>query len=140
MKNPAFPVMFPNLAGIASEITKLQSLMAQQGMQLPSISKNLDGDLSGNYFGIDLTVKMLLYSGGQVPNISKALTEKIKAQEALSDKCKSDVISEVITFYDQLALLNQSKMSLMNRLTDCLLKKNMRNGFEKWSGNIVRHT
>jgi len=50
-----------------------------------------------------------VYSGGQVPNLSKALTEKIKAQEALSDKCKSDVISEIITYYDQLALLNQSK-------------------------------
>lgn len=112
MKSPAFPVMFPNLAGLSGEITKLQNLMAQQGIQLPSISKNLDGDLSGNYFGIDLTVKMLLYSGGQVPNISKALTEKIKAQEALSDKCKSDVISEVITYYDQLALLNQSKIVL----------------------------
>jgi outer membrane protein TolC len=109
MKNPAFPVMFPNLSGITSEITKLQSLLTQQGIQLPSISDNLDGDLYGSYFGVDATVKMLLYSGGQVPNLSKALTEKIKVQEALSDKCKSDVISEVITYYDQLALLNQSK-------------------------------
>jgi outer membrane protein TolC len=109
MKNPAFPVMFPNLSGIASEITQLQNLLTQQGIQLPSITNNLDGDLYGNYFGIDVTAKMLLYSGGQVPNLSKALTEKIKAQEALSDKCKSDVISEVITYYDQLALLNQSK-------------------------------
>jgi outer membrane protein TolC len=109
MKNPAFPVMFPNLSGIASEITQLQNLLTQQGIQLPSITNNLDGDLYGNYFGIDVTAKMLLYSGGQVPNLSKALNEKIKAQEALSDKCKSDVISEVITYYDQLALLNQSK-------------------------------
>jgi outer membrane protein TolC len=109
MKNPAFPVMFPSLSGIASEITQLQNLLTQQGIQLPSITNNLDGDLYGNYFGIDVTAKMLLYSGGQVPNLSKALTEKIKAQEALSDKCKSDVISEVITCYDQLALLNQSK-------------------------------
>jgi outer membrane protein TolC len=109
MKNPAFPVLFPNLSGITSEITQLQNLMTQQGMQLPSISKNLDGDLSGNYLGVDLTVKMLLYSGGQVPNISRALTEKIKVQQALSEKCKSDMISEVITCYDQLALLNQSK-------------------------------
>ena len=109
MKSAAFPVLFPNLSGIASEITKLQTLLTQQGIQLPSITNNLDGDLYGNYFGIDVTAKMLLYSGGQVPNLSKALTEKIKAQEALSDKCKSDVISEIITYYDQLALLNQSK-------------------------------
>jgi outer membrane protein TolC len=109
MKSPAFPVMFPNLSGIASEITQLQTLLTQQGIQLPSISNNLDGDLYGNYIGVDATVKMLLYSGGQVPNLSKALSEKIKAQEALSDKCKTDVISEVITYYDQLALLIQSK-------------------------------
>ena len=109
MKNPAFPVLFPNLSGLASEITKLETLLTQQGIQLPSVSNNLDGDLYGNYLGVDLTATMLLYSGGQVPNLSKALTEKIKAQEALSDKCKSDVISEVITYYDQLALLIQSK-------------------------------
>ena len=109
MKNPAFPVLFPNLAGLSGEITKLETLLTQQGIQLPSVSNNLDGDLYGNYLGIDLTAKMLLYSGGQVPNLSRALTEKIKAQEALSDKCKSDVISEVITYYDQVALLIQSK-------------------------------
>ena len=112
MKNPAFPVMFPTLAGLTGEITKLEQLMAQQGMSIPTISQNLDGEFYGNYFGLDATATMLLYSGGQVPNLSKALNEKIKAQEALSDKCKSDVISEVITYYDQLALLNQSKQVL----------------------------
>jgi outer membrane protein TolC len=112
MKNPTFPVMFPKLAGITGEITQLQALLTQQGIQLPSISNNLDGNFYGNYYGLDITAKMLLYSGGQVPNLSKALTEKIKAQEALSDKCKSDVIGDVITYYDQLALLIQSKRVL----------------------------
>jgi outer membrane protein TolC len=109
MTTPTFPAMFPNLAGLAGEITKLQQLMIQQGMTIPSVTNSLDGDFYGNYFGINATAKMLLYSGGQVPNVSKALTEKIKAQEAMSDKSKSDVISEVIAYYDQLALLNQSK-------------------------------
>jgi outer membrane protein TolC len=109
MANPAFPVMFPNLAGIAGEISQLQKLLAQQGMQFPSVTNNIEGEFYGNYFGIDATAKMLLYSGGQVPNVSKALSEKIKVNEALSDKSQSDVISEVITYYDQLALLNQSK-------------------------------
>jgi outer membrane protein TolC len=109
MQSPAFPTMFPTLAGLSGEITKLKTLLAQQGIQLPSFSNSLDGDLYGNYFGIDLSAKMLLYSGGQVPNLSRAITEKIKAQEALSDRCKSDVINEVITCYDQLALLIQSK-------------------------------
>jgi hypothetical protein len=109
MKNPAFPVMFPTLSGLTSEITKLQALLTQQGIQLPSFSNNFDGNLYGNYLGIDVTAKMLLYSGGQVPNLSRAISEKIKGQEALTDKCKSDVISEVITCHDQLALLIQSK-------------------------------
>lgn len=112
MQNPAFPTMFPNLAGLSSEITQLQQLLAQQGIQLPSLSKELGGTLYGNYYGIDASAKMLLYSGGQVPNASKALNEKIKARQAMSDKCVSDVISEVITYYDQLALLNQSKQVL----------------------------
>ena len=109
MTNPAFPAMFPTLASLSSELTKLQQLMAQQGMTLPSVTNNLEGDLSGNYVGIDVTAKMLLYSGGQVPNASKALGEKIKAQEAMTDKSISEVIGEVIMYYDQLALLNQSK-------------------------------
>ena len=123
MATPTFPAMFPNLAGLANEITKLQQLMVQQGMSLPSISNNLDGNFYGNYVGVDATAKMLLYSGGQVPNISKALTEKIKAQEALSDKSKSDVISDVITYYDQLALLNQSKNVLDESTTRLAAEK-----------------
>ncbi len=55
---------------------------------------------------------MLLFSGGQVPNLSKALSQKIDAQDAMTDKCTTDVISDVITCYDQLALLTQSKKVL----------------------------
>lgn len=112
MQNPAFPVMFPGIAQLAGEITKLQQLLAQQGMQLPALTKNIEGDLYGNYFGLDASAKMLLYSGGQVPNLAKALSEKAKSEDALSDKCETDVISDVISCYDQLALLNQSKKVL----------------------------
>jgi len=112
MANPAFPLMFPNLAGLSNEITQLQQLMASQGMSLPSFSKDLDGNIKGNYFGLDATATMLLFSGGQVPNVSKALSQKIMVQQAMSDKCEADVMSEVITYYDQLALLIQSKQVL----------------------------
>jgi outer membrane protein TolC len=109
MQTPAFPAIFPHLAAISSELANLQKLMVQQNIQLPSVTKNLDGSVAGNYFGVDATAKMLLYSGGQVPNVSKALSEKVIVQEALTDKYQSEVIIEVITCYDQLALLNQSK-------------------------------
>lgn len=112
MQNPAFPLMFPTLASLGSEITSLQQLLVQQGIQLPTLTDKIAGNLYGNYFGVDASVKMLIYSGGQVPSAAKALGEKIKVTEALTDKSTTDVISEVITYYDQLALLNQSKKVL----------------------------
>lgn len=123
MQNPAFPVMFPGMAQLAGEITKLQHLMAQQGMELPSVTKNIDGTLYGNYFGLDASVKMLLFSGGQVPNITKALGEKAKVENALADKCEQDVISDVISCYDQIALLNQSKRVLDESATRLAAEK-----------------
>lgn len=134
MKTPTFSSMFPNLAGLAGEIMQLEQLMVQQGMSTPSISKDFDGSFQGNYYGVDATAKMLLYSGGQVPNTSKALKEKIKAQEALTDKSRSDVISEIITYYDQLALLNQSKRVLDESATRLEAEKKyaslaLKNGF-----------
>lgn len=112
MKTPTFSALFPNLSGLTGEIVQLEQLLAQQGMSFPSFSNELDGSFYGNYYGLDATAKMLIYSGGQVPNTAKALSEKLKAQEALKDKSRSDVIRELITYYDQLALLNQSKMVL----------------------------
>lgn len=112
MQNPAFPVLFPTLAKLSSEITGLQQLLAQQGILLPSPTDKIAGTMYGNYFGLDASVKMLLYSGGQVPNTARALEQKVKATEAMSDKCTTDVIADVISCYDQLALLNQSKKVL----------------------------
>lgn len=134
MKSPTFLAMFPNLAGLASEINQLGQLMAQQGMSMPSISKDVNGSFYGNYFGLDATAKMLLYSGGQVPNTSKALTAKLQAQEALTDKSRSDVICETITCYDQLALLIQSKILLDESATRLAAEKkfaslSLENGF-----------
>ncbi len=134
MQSPSFPAMFPNLAGLASEIAQLEQLMLSQGMSAPSISKDFDGSFHGNYCGLDATAKMLIYSGGLVPNTYKALKEKIKAQEALTDKSKSDVISEVITYYDQLALLIQSKQVLDESATRLAAEKKyaslaLENGF-----------
>ena len=112
MQTPTFPAMFPNLAGLSNELTHLQQLMTSQGMSLPGLSNNIGGDLYGNYIGVDATAKMLLYSGGQVPNTARAINQKIKAQDAQMDKCATDVINEVITSYDQLALMNQSRAVL----------------------------
>lgn len=108
MKNPAFPLMFPGLAQMSNEIVQLQQLLAKQGIELPTVSKDLDGSLHGNYAGIDATARILLFSGGKVPNTLKAIDHKIAAQQAMQEKCITDVISEVVMYYDQIALLNQS--------------------------------
>ncbi len=112
MQNPAFPVLFPTLAKLSSEITGLQQLLVQQGILLPTVTDKIAGTMYGNYFGLDASVKMLLYSGGQVPNANKAIGQKVLASEAMSDKYTTDVIAEVISCYDQVALLNQSKKVL----------------------------
>ena len=134
MTNPAFPAMFPGLAGMTEEVMRLQQLMAQQGMVLPSLNKEMDGDFSGNYFGVDATASIVLFSGGQVPNISKALSGKAKAQDALADKSTSEVIGEVITYYDQLALLGQTQILLEESARRLEAEKNysvsaLNNGF-----------
>jgi outer membrane protein TolC len=108
MQSPAFPQMFPGLAGLTGELMQLEQLLASQGLALPAFSKEIEGDFTGNYFGVDVTAKVLLFSGGKVPGISRALNEKAAAQEQLSRKSTADLIAEVIAAYDQLALLGQS--------------------------------
>jgi len=54
--------MSPGLAGLSGEITNLQQLMVQQGLELPSISKDLSGNIYGNYVSLDATTTMLLHS------------------------------------------------------------------------------
>jgi len=108
MQNPAFPVLFPNLAQLSNELTQLQQLLVQQGVELPAFTRELSGNLQTHYAGVDATAKVLLYSGGQVPNLVRAMEAKARSVDALSEKCISEVISEVISCYDQLALLKQS--------------------------------
>lgn len=112
MQNPAFPVLFPNLAQLTNELTQLQQMLVQQGITLPGMTRDLNASLYGHYFGLDATAKVLLYSGGQVPNAVKALGQKVKSEEALEEKCSSDLIAEVISCYDQLALIDQSSKAL----------------------------
>ncbi len=59
-----------------------------------------------------LKTDVLLYSGGKVPNLTKALDQKITAQTAMLEKDRQEVISEVTAAYDQLALLKQVKVVL----------------------------
>lgn len=55
---------------------------------------------------------MLLYSGGKVKYLNKALEEKKKSEDILLEKTRDEVITTVSRAYDQLALIHQSKIVL----------------------------
>lgn len=67
---------------------------------------------TGNLITANAGAEMLLYSGGKVPALKKALSEKINAQNALLEKDKQEIIGTVQQAYDQLALLKQIKVLL----------------------------
>ncbi|NAW51621.1 TolC family protein [Elizabethkingia argentiflava] len=56
--------------------------------------------------------KMLLYSGGKIKYLNKALEEKKKSEDILLEKTREDIISLLSRAYDQLALLHQSRIVL----------------------------
>jgi outer membrane protein TolC len=59
-----------------------------------------------------LDVSTLIYSGGKVPALKKALNEKINAQKTIIEKDRQQIIEDVLKSYDQLALLDQVKLLL----------------------------
>lgn len=56
--------------------------------------------------------KVLLYSGGKVGYLKKAVEEKANAERAITEKDKQQLLAEVAKVYDQFALLHQTKMVL----------------------------
>lgn len=77
---------------------------------LPALDNSLGS--TGNLARATLDIHSLLYSGGKIPALKKAVDEKIMAQEALVEKEKQQVLEDVIFAYDQLALLDQVKILL----------------------------
>lgn len=61
---------------------------------------------------LNLGADMLLYSGGKIPLLKRALLQKEKAQTAMLEKDSQEMINEVVTAYDQLALLKQVRIVL----------------------------
>lgn len=56
--------------------------------------------------------KMLLYSGGKVKYLSRALEEKKRSEDILLEKSNDEVVAVISKAYDQLALVHQSKKVL----------------------------
>ncbi|WP_343672601.1 TolC family protein [Chitinophaga sp.] len=67
---------------------------------------------TGNLVTADIGAHMLLYSGGKVPQLKRALAAKERGQTALLEKDRQEIISDVVTAFDQLALLRQVRAVL----------------------------
>jgi len=63
-------------------------------------------------FKDDLTATMVLFTGMKVPWTVKALEHKKNADEALLKMNESEIINNVVNYYDMLALIDQSQVVL----------------------------
>ena len=81
-------------------------------INIPEGTFNNNFNVSG-FSGIaKADAKMLLYSGGKVKYMKKAVEEKKKSEDILLEKTKDEVIATISKAYDQLALIHQSKKVL----------------------------
>jgi outer membrane protein TolC len=56
--------------------------------------------------------EILLYAGGKISSLKKALSQKLKAQTVILEKDRQEIIANISTAYDQLALLKQARAVL----------------------------
>jgi outer membrane protein TolC len=80
------------------------------GIALPALDDAFTN--RANLISGGLKADVVLYTGGKVPALKKALQEKKKGQTAMLEKDRQQIISDVSTAYDQLALLKQVKVVL----------------------------
>ena len=80
------------------------------GMMVPSQNNTLG--ISGFSGASKLQASVVLYSGGNVGHLKKALNEKKLSQQELLSSSKNEVITSIAKIYDQFALVHQSKKVL----------------------------
>ncbi len=100
---PSFslPALVPGIPAIDVPSTNLN---------IPALDQNID--FKGNVWMGGLTAKWTLFTGLKVPYLSKAMNHKIEAQEQMYAHEEADLITEVASYYDKLALLEQTKKVL----------------------------
>ncbi|WP_162073793.1 TolC family protein [Chryseobacterium fistulae] len=81
-------------------------------IHIPEGSFNNNLNISGFSGIVKADAKMLIYSGGKVKYLKKAIEEKKKSENILLEKTKDEIIANVSKAYDQLALVHQSKKVL----------------------------
>jgi outer membrane protein TolC len=63
-------------------------------------------------FRTDITAQMVLFTGFRAPMLSQAALHKEKAMEYLTEQMKAQIILDVVSAYDKLALIDQSAIVL----------------------------
>lgn len=79
-------------------------------INIPEINSGVTS--TGNLIKTDFSVHSVLYAGGKVAALKNAVDAKTKAQTALLEKDRQQIISEITKSYDQLALLRQVELVL----------------------------
>jgi len=64
-------------------------------------------------FRTDITAQMVLFTGFKAPMLSQAARHKEKALEYMTEQMQSQIILDVVSAYDKLALIDQS-MNVLN--------------------------
>jgi outer membrane protein TolC len=108
----------PKLQLTGAEAFSLTSIsLKTNAIDIPQLNIHFDESrnrftATSNLVRANAEGSMLIYSGGKIPMLKQAVDEKIKAQRSLTEKQRQDIISDVVSTYDLLALLKQVKLVL----------------------------
>lgn len=81
-------------------------------INIPEGTFNNNFNVSGFSGVAKADAKMLLYSGGKVKYMKKAVEEKKRSEDILLEKTRDEVVAGISRAYDQLALIHQSRKVL----------------------------
>ncbi|WP_164975311.1 TolC family protein [Lutibacter sp. HS1-25] len=110
LETDVFPVTIPSftLPPLIPGIPAIE--LPPTGIDIPALNQNID--FKGNVWMGGLTAKWTLFTGLKAPYLSKAMEHKIEAQEQMYKLEEANLITEVASYYDKLALLEQTKRLL----------------------------
>lgn len=91
--------------------------LATPGIAIPQLHVGIPADenrytLSSGIATANANASVLIYSGGKVPNLKKAVGQKVQAQMVMLEKDRQEIISQMLIAYDQLALLREVRLVL----------------------------
>lgn len=92
------------------DLTSPAVSLPQLGTILPENENHYT--LSSFFVNTGIDASVLIYSGGKVPNLKKAVAEKIHAETVMLEKDKQEIIAATLLAYDQLGLLKEVRKVL----------------------------